>query len=180
MDIWYVYIVKCSDNSFYTGITNNLKKRIEAHNSGIGAKYTRGRGPVKLMMSLTKTNKSEAAKEEYRIKQLSKKQKEDLIMKNKTLCEEFKENQKPAILKEWEASHKIEVELVKTLGDKIGYGNMMSIASALWAIKLEDSGAPKSGAFIPTSSFDMKKKWADKAVEEQARRATVFRKMLKK
>lgn len=177
---WCVYILKCSDETFYTGITNDLNKRIEKHNSGKGAKYTRGRSPVKLMISFDMKSKSEAAKEEYRIKKLNKQQKQQLIMSKKTLCQEVKENQRPAILDKWEASHKIEVELVKTLGDKIGYGNMMSIASALWANKLEDSGVPKTGAFIPTIPSDMKKKWADKAIEEQTRRAGVFRKMFAK
>lgn len=131
-------------------------------------------------MSLEMESKSEAAKEEYKIKKLNKKQKEQLIMSKKTLCQEVNDNKRPAILVQWEASHKIEVELVKTLGDKIGYGNMMSIASALWANMLEDSGVPASGAFIPTLAYDMKKKWADKAVSEQKRRAEVFRKMFGK
>ena len=49
-DIWYVYMVRCSDETLYTGITNDLEKRIEAHNSGKnGARYTRSRGPVKLV-----------------------------------------------------------------------------------------------------------------------------------
>ena len=45
----YVYIVECSDGTFYTGWTNNLEKRIAMHTNGVGAKYTKGRGPVKLM-----------------------------------------------------------------------------------------------------------------------------------
>lgn len=72
---WYVYILKCKDNSLYTGITNNLEKRIEKHNKGIGAKYTKGRRPVKLMKKFTVNNKSEALKLECKIKKLSKKEK---------------------------------------------------------------------------------------------------------
>lgn len=77
--VWYVYILQCSDNSLYTGITNNLEARIEKHNNGTGAKYTRGRCPVILLRSWNFTSKSEAAKEEYRIKQLSRTQKMLLI-----------------------------------------------------------------------------------------------------
>lgn len=180
MEKWFVYIVKCSDDTLYTGITNDLEKRIKMHNTGKGAKYCRGRAPVELMMSIDFNTKSEAAKIEYRIKQLNKKQKQELIMNKKTLCQEIKENKKLPILEQWEASHKIEVELVKTLGDKIGYGNMMSIASALWANKLEDSGVAPAGAFVPALSFDLKKTYSKKAIEEQARRAKSFRKMFEK
>lgn len=83
------------------------------------------------------------------------------------------------VLGQWEEGHKREVLAVKQLGDAIGYGNMMSIASALWALVLQESGAPISGAFIPTISYDMKKKYGIKAEEEQIRRAGVFKKMLK-
>lgn len=74
-DIWVVYMVKCSDDTLYTGITNNLEARIEKHNKGTGAKYTRGRGPVKVLKSWEFESKSDAAKEEYRIKKMSKSQK---------------------------------------------------------------------------------------------------------
>lgn len=77
--MWFVYIVECSDGTLYTGITNDLDKRIKTHNSGKGAKYTRTRLPVYLKYSITKINKSEASKEEYRIKQLTKKEKLKLI-----------------------------------------------------------------------------------------------------
>jgi putative endonuclease len=74
-DIWHVYIVECSDKTLYTGITNNLERRITQHNEGKGAKYTRGRGPVALIKSFTCSSKSEALKLEYKIKQLSKEEK---------------------------------------------------------------------------------------------------------
>lgn len=69
---WHVYILKCNDGTLYTGITNDLDKRIEKHNKGTGAKYTRGRGPVALIKSWKFFTKSEALKEEHRIKKLSK------------------------------------------------------------------------------------------------------------
>ncbi len=73
--MWFVYIVRCSDDTLYTGITNDLDRRIQQHNEGKGAKYTKGRGPVALIKSFDFATKSEALKEEYRIKQLSKEEK---------------------------------------------------------------------------------------------------------
>lgn len=72
--VWYLYIVQCNDEgkTLYTGITNNLDKRIAKHNAGTGAKYTKGRGPVQLIYSEKFANKSEAAKREYAVKQLSR------------------------------------------------------------------------------------------------------------
>jgi len=69
---WVVYILKCSDGSLYTGITNQLDKRIATHNAGKGAKYTQGRCPVILLKYFEVENKSEALKLEYRIKQMSR------------------------------------------------------------------------------------------------------------
>jgi putative endonuclease len=73
--MWYVYLLCCSDNSIYTGITNDLEKRIAKHNAGTGAKYTKGRAPVTLIKSFEVANKSEALKLEYKIKQLSREEK---------------------------------------------------------------------------------------------------------
>lgn len=74
--IWYIYIIKClKDDSLYTGITNNLEKRIKAHNSGKGAKYTKYRGPVQLLKYFQVNNKSDALKMEIKIKKLSRKNK---------------------------------------------------------------------------------------------------------
>ena len=78
--IWHVYMVRCSDGTLYTGITNDLEKRIEAHNSGKdGARYTRARRPVKLVYSEGVESKSAAAKLEYRIKTLTRSKKVELI-----------------------------------------------------------------------------------------------------
>lgn len=78
---WVVYIVETKDNTLYCGITNNLEKRISAHNSGKGAKYTKPeyRRPVKLVYSAEYSDRSSASKEEWRIKQLSRKDKLKLI-----------------------------------------------------------------------------------------------------
>lgn len=75
----YTYIVRCSDNSLYTGWTNNLEKRIEIHNLGKGAKYTRCRRPVKLVYYETFETKEEAMSREYNIKKMSKASKEKLV-----------------------------------------------------------------------------------------------------
>lgn len=80
--MWYVYILKCSDKTLYTGITTNLKRRIQEHNnSPLGAKYTHNRKPVKLVYSKKFKNKSLASKEEARIKKLNRKEKLKLINK---------------------------------------------------------------------------------------------------
>jgi len=76
---WYVYMLLCGDNSLYTGISNDVLKRLAKHQKGTGAKYTRGRGPLELAYLKEMDDKSSALKEEYRIKQLSKKKKLELI-----------------------------------------------------------------------------------------------------
>lgn len=75
----YTYVVKCSDGSLYTGWTNHLKERIEAHNAGRGARYTRSRRPVKLVYYETFDTKEEAMSREWHIKQLSRAEKLKLI-----------------------------------------------------------------------------------------------------
>lgn len=77
----YVYILKCGDNSLYTGWTNNLDKRIKAHSEGKGAKYTKARLPVELVYFEEYEDKIEAMKREYAIKQLKRKEKLMLIEK---------------------------------------------------------------------------------------------------
>ena len=79
MKQWYIYIVECSDGTLYTGISNDVNKRLLTHNKGKGAKYTKTRLPVALRWSKACENRSEASKEEYRIKKLTRKQKLELI-----------------------------------------------------------------------------------------------------
>lgn len=74
-----VYIVECSDGSFYTGWSNNVNKRVDKHNAGKGAKYTKWRRPVKLVFRHWCYNKAYALKFERFIKQFTRAQKEDLI-----------------------------------------------------------------------------------------------------
>ena len=75
----YVYILNCADDTLYTGYTTDIKRRIKEHNQGQGAKYTRGRTPVELCYQEEFANRSLAQKREYQIKQLSRKQKLQLI-----------------------------------------------------------------------------------------------------
>jgi len=75
---WYVYILKCNDNSFYTGITTDLDKRLERHNAGKASKYTRVRRPVKLVYFEEVVNKSLARRREIQIKDFRRAKKEEL------------------------------------------------------------------------------------------------------
>jgi putative endonuclease len=74
-------MLRCSDNSIYTGYTTDLKNRLDTHNKGKGAKYTRTRLPVDLLYFEEYSTKSSALKREHAIKKLSKKQKENMIKK---------------------------------------------------------------------------------------------------
>ncbi|EFH82270.1 GIY-YIG nuclease family protein [Ktedonobacter racemifer] len=75
----YVYILKCADDTLYTGYTNNLQRRIATHNAGKGGHYTRAHRPVTLLASWTFPGKSEALRAEYQIKCLTRQQKLQLI-----------------------------------------------------------------------------------------------------
>ncbi|MEJ0021245.1 MAG: GIY-YIG nuclease family protein [Candidatus Doudnabacteria bacterium] len=80
--MYYVYILRCADKTLYTGICVDLARRVREHNSSVlGAKYTRGRRPVKLIFSQKFRNRSSAQAKEYRIKQLSQSEKLEIIRK---------------------------------------------------------------------------------------------------
>ena len=76
---WYLYILRCRDGSLYTGITDDVQRRLAAHKAGKGAKYTRGRGPLELVYSETCGSHSDALKRELAIKALTKTEKLKLI-----------------------------------------------------------------------------------------------------
>lgn len=80
--MWYVYILLCEGDSFYTGSTNNIEKRLKAHFVGKGAKYTKSHKPFKLIYREDFKTKSEALKREIEIKKLTKSEKEALIKKS--------------------------------------------------------------------------------------------------
>ena len=75
----YTYMVRCGDGSLYTGWTYDLEKRVAAHNSGKGAKYTRGRGPLALVYRELCGTHSQALKREMAVKALSREQKQEMI-----------------------------------------------------------------------------------------------------
>lgn len=81
MTIWTVYIVRCADDTLYTGITKDLARRVEEHNSNgvLAASYTRARRPVVLVYQEAVASRSEALKREHQIKQMSRKEKERLL-----------------------------------------------------------------------------------------------------
>ena len=80
MKRWIVYIVKCADDTLYTGITTDIDRRIDQHNAGRGAKYTACRGPVALFYQEFYADRSQASKREYEIKQMTRSRKIKLAM----------------------------------------------------------------------------------------------------
>ena len=85
--IWYLYILRCGDGTFYTGITTDVEKRLEQHRSGRGAKYTRGRAPLELVYQEVCGDHSCALKREYAVKALKRQQKQELIMGQKIISQ---------------------------------------------------------------------------------------------
>ncbi len=77
--MFYTYMIRCEDNSIYTGMTNDLEKRFNNHLSKKGAKYTKSHAPQKIEVAWKSKDKSLACKLEYQLKRLTKKQKEDII-----------------------------------------------------------------------------------------------------
>jgi predicted GIY-YIG superfamily endonuclease len=78
-DRWFVYILRCADGSFYTGITTDLNRRCKQHNAGTASRYTRSRRPTRLIYQETHATRSQASKREAAIKALSWRQKESMI-----------------------------------------------------------------------------------------------------
>lgn len=74
-----VYMLRCKDKTLYTGYTNDLMRRLQMHTDGKGAKYTRGRGPFEVVYKEMYLTKQEAMRREYQIKQMSRKEKQELI-----------------------------------------------------------------------------------------------------
>ncbi|MBO5129633.1 MAG: GIY-YIG nuclease family protein [Oscillospiraceae bacterium] len=77
--MWYLYMLECADGTLYTGITDDVPRRFRAHSEGKGAKYTRGRGPLKLVHTETCGTHSDALKRELEIKKLSRAKKLELM-----------------------------------------------------------------------------------------------------
>ena len=77
--VWFVYLLRCADDSLYTGITNDVIRRCEQHNAGTASRYTRSRRPTALVYQEVQADRSEALKREAKIKTLSRQKKELLI-----------------------------------------------------------------------------------------------------
>ncbi len=77
---WYLYMLRCSDGSIYTGITNNVESRVKEHNQGYGAEYTEQRRPVSLIYQETHPDQSSARRREEQIKRWGRKKKENLAL----------------------------------------------------------------------------------------------------
>jgi predicted GIY-YIG superfamily endonuclease len=73
--MWWVYLLRCGDGTLYAGVTNDLEKRFQAHRRGRGARYTRGRGPLRLLWSASCGDKGEALRREHAVKRLSRREK---------------------------------------------------------------------------------------------------------
>ena len=84
---WELYIQRCGDGTLYTGIARDAEKRLEVHRSGKGAKYTRGRGPLQIVYRERCPDHGTALRREYAIKQLSRDEKERLILQSASLKE---------------------------------------------------------------------------------------------
>ncbi len=82
MDAWYVYMVRCTDNSLYTGVAKDIDARLIQHNAGTGAKYTRARRPVVLVYQESAVDQGAALRKEYAVKRLTRAAKCDLIKSN--------------------------------------------------------------------------------------------------
>lgn len=82
---WFLYIVKCSDNTLYTGVTNDVSRRLARHNSGVASRYTRSRLPVELVYHERCSGRSGALKKEHAIKLLSRREKELYIKTKSTM-----------------------------------------------------------------------------------------------
>lgn len=79
---WLLYVLKCRDNTLYTGITIDVSRRVQQHNSGTASRYTRSRLPVRLIFSEPCRSRSQALKKEYAMKRLSRKKKEEYLRDN--------------------------------------------------------------------------------------------------
>lgn len=81
---WYLYILRCGDDTLYTGITTDIDRRLEAHSQGRGAKYTRGRGPLEIVYREVCGSHSQALRRELEIKALSRREKLALLGQKET------------------------------------------------------------------------------------------------
>lgn len=79
---WYLYVLECSDGTYYTGISNDIPRRVAMHNAGTASRYTRARRPVKIIHRKRCRSRSDALKKEYALKQLTREEKEGYLEKH--------------------------------------------------------------------------------------------------
>ncbi len=89
-ETWFVYLLQCADDSLYTGITNDLTRRVKQHNAGTASRYTRSRLPVLLVYQEQQASRSLALKREFAIKGLSRKTKNSLVQSAKPITQRVK------------------------------------------------------------------------------------------
>lgn len=123
---WTVYMIRCGDGSLYTGITNNLRRRLEKHRTGKGAKFTRGRGFLTVAWCKRVATKSAALRQEAAIKKLSKKEKEKLVLTANPLLEAFRK------LPDFNMHNHGDMEEIVELRDKM-------VSRYSWAIPTEEA-----------------------------------------
>ena len=152
--LWVVYLIRCSDESLYCGITNNLKNRLIVHNSGGGAKYTRSRRPVELVAASSEMTKSDAFKLEYRVKQVPASKKYLELTKGEIKMTKKLKKDLQAVNKELNALVKKTESLLKAVD------------------KLEKSKAAKKPKAKPTKGKAVKKTHVKKATPKRAKPAT--------
>jgi putative endonuclease len=138
---WVVYLVRCADRSLYCGITNDLNKRLDAHNLGKGAKYTRSRTPVKLLGTCMEMTKSEALKLEHRIKHTTANRKLTELENWKA----HKEMKNTQILQDIQKELQSVVKTFQQLGDSLG-----NIATAVGKLAQPDSSKAPTAKRAPT------------------------------
>jgi len=161
--IWIVYLVRCSDNSLYCGITNDLQRRLKEHNSGSGAKYTRSRRPVALEAISSTMTKSEALKLEYYIKQVPARKKVSVLTRQEENMAVDLKKQLQQVSKEIKALSK-KVDKLVTAAGKVSKPKKAAAKKA----------APKKAAAKKTTA---KKTAAKKA---PAKKAVAKKKVAKK
>jgi putative endonuclease len=149
---WVVYLVRCSDASIYCGITNNLEKRLSAHNSGIGAKYTRSRMPVELIGTSSNLTKVEALKLEYRVKKCPAGQKIIELRKGEgTVAKNMEKD-----LMDLAEQAKVVAKRIEALSEKIGKLGTANSSKSI-AVKRNAPAKKKSAAKKPSPKKPAKK-----------------------
>lgn len=155
---WVVYLVRCSDNSLYCGVTNDLEKRINAHVSGKGAKYTRSRRPIELVGASPKMTKSDAFKLEYRVKHVSANKKISKLLKGEPPMTKILKKDLMAVSKEIKALEK-KVDKLIAMAGKL---EKTKVTKKPKAKSVKKSPAKKKAVAVKTKATRAKKRAAKK------------------